>query len=112
MGDKKWTALIIFGILLLSGAILYFNNQKSTNEEVLNFGENATLYVSKGCPHCIKQLKILGECSNLTIIDCTKEPNKCIEAGIIRVPTWIINNQIYGGVKSIEELKELSNSCE
>ena len=103
------TILIILGVLLLSGIIIYFGNQKS-NEEI-NIGENATLYISNGCPHCHTQLKILGECSNLTIVDCIKEPNKCLDAGIIRVPIWIINNQKYEGVKSIEELKELTDSC-
>ena len=106
MEDKKWTVLIIFGILLLSGAILYFNNQKS-NELVLDIGENATLYVSSGCSHCIKQLKILGECPDLNIVDCTKDPKECLEAGIIRVPTWIINGKKYGGVQSIDKLREL-----
>ena len=107
-----WTILIILGVLTLSGIVLYFNNQKSTNEGVLDFGENATLYVSKGCPHCLKQLRIIGECPNLNIVDCTKDPNKCLEAGIIRVPTWIIDDKKYEGFQSIDKLKELSNSCE
>ena len=111
MKNKTRTILILLGVLILSGIILYFSNQNS-NEEI-SLGENATLYISNGCPHCTTQLKILGECSkNLTIIDCTEEPNKCLEDEIRHVPTWIINNEKYEGIKSIEELKELINSCE
>lgn len=104
------TILIILGVIIFSVVIISSNNQNS-NEEI-NLGENATLYISNGCPHCTTQLKILGECSkNLTIIDCTEEPNKCLEAEIIRVPTWIINGKKYVGIQSIEELNELTNSC-
>ena len=36
------------------------------------------------------------------------EPEKCRDADIIVVPTWIINDNIYKGVQKIEELKELT----
>ena len=39
---------------------------------------------------------------------CFYETEKCVEANIPGYPTWIINNKQYPGVKSIEELKQLT----
>ena len=113
MKDKVWTILIILGVLILSIIIISSNNPNQVSEEFTKrLGENSTLYVSNGCHYCINQLKIFGDYAEyLNIIDCTKEPNKCLESGLTSVPTWIINGKKYVGIKSIEELKELINSC-
>lgn len=108
MKDRTWIILIILGILMLSVIILSFNNPNQVSEEFAkHLGENSILYISNGCLHCHQQLEMFGEyVTYLNIIDCTKEPHKCLEAEIIRVPTWIIDSEKYEGVQSIEELKE------
>ena len=96
MKDKNKTfvtILIILGIIVFSVVILNKPNPKISGEIVKDITSKSTLYISNGCPHCINQLEILGECANLNIVDCTKEPNKCLEAEIMRVPTWVIDGK-------------------
>lgn len=71
--------------------------------------DNSKLYVSKTCTHCAAQKEILSEyIDKFNLIDCTESQQECIDNQITAVPTWIINNQQYIGVKSIEELKQLT----
>jgi len=44
----------------------------------------------------------------LTSIDCFYERAKCAQAEILRTPTWIINNEKYESLLSIEQLKQLT----
>ena len=64
---------------------------------------DAKLYVTpETCPHCRKQLEILGPQAGdyITITDCAKVacPN------IQYVPTWVINGKTYVGTYELEEL--------
>ena len=45
---------------------------------------------------------------NFDLIDCKQEPSKCVEDNILKVPTWIIGNEKYTGVKTVEELQALT----
>jgi len=118
MKNRLSTISVVVIILLLAGGIIYFKNFQSAairdmpSEEVAKWiGEHSVLYVQTGCSHCVEQENLFGiEVKYLNIIDCLEEGNiqKCIDAGIEATPTWIINNQKYEGVQSIEKLKELT----
>ena len=67
------------------------------------------MYASKTCSHCEQQKQILGEYLSLfNIVDCLDNQEECSDKLIEAVPAWIINNQKYVGVKSLEELKNLA----
>ena len=106
MKNKTLTILIILGILIFSAIILFWPTLENSEDLAKYLGENSTLYISEGCHYCHNQLEILGDSVKyLNIIDCSKNPNQCLE--IKKIPTWIINNETYLGFQSIEDLKKI-----
>ncbi len=106
--------LVVIILLLISGIYYYKSYKQATPEEKVMscIASKATLYGSKYCPHCQEQKKILGTYLSLfKDIDCLDNPELCNKAGVDRYPTWEINKKLYPGVKSIGELKKLTN-CE
>jgi len=104
------TAGIIVGIILLAIVlILIKTNCANPSEEIVKcIANKSTLYIQTGCSHCLKQEYIFGKCYELiNVVDCTKTPNKCVEAGIRAIPTWILNGTLIEGVYKIEELQEM-----
>lgn len=102
--------LIVLGIILLVIAIFFIPTKKvaETEEEIAKcIGEKATLYVQLGCSHCKTQENILGENMNyINMVDCFYEPEKC--SSVEATPTWEIKGKYYIGVKSFNELKEMT----
>ena len=111
--DTKIYLLLVAIVLIIIMGIYYIQNKvkETPEEETLKcIASKAILYSQTTCPHCNEQKEILGGYSNLfTIIECNKEPLKCIN--IRGTPTWDINDKTYEGVKSIKELAELAK-CE
>jgi len=71
-------------------------------------GEKASLYVKDGCPFCEKQKEMFGEnVKYLNIIDCSLDPQKCINTNIVKVPSWFINEEIHEGFYTLKELKTI-----
>lgn len=75
----------------------------------------AKFYGTFWCPYCSKQKQMFGEqaFSKINYIECdargnNPRPNLCIKAGISAFPTWEINGKQYRGMKSLEELADLS----
>lgn len=105
-----WTTLlIILGVaIIVLISILIQKPSSSTSESLVKcIGKNSILYTQKGCHACQTQEQMFGEnYQHLTIIDCFLEVEKC--QNIRGTPTWIINNQEYLGVQSIEKLKEVT----
>lgn len=101
--------LLIFFIALLiviSGCIQDIASKKTTE----CIASKSILYFSESCIHCIKQEKMFGEnFQYLNVIDCKKEPEKCIQADIIGTPTWVINGEKLVGVQDIETLIRVTN---
>jgi len=97
--------LIIF--ILINGCN---NNSNNIDKKLAKcISEKSVIYISAGCVACAKQRELFGEnFDELNVVDCAMEPEKCRDADIIVVPTWIINDNIYKGVQKIEELKELT----
>lgn len=103
----KKVIFILFALLLLSGC----NNSIDPNEDLAKcISEKATLYFSTGCSACAKQKDLFGDSYKyLEKVDCVVFPEKCREAGLRAVPTWIINGEIIEGVQKLDKLKELTN---
>jgi glutaredoxin len=116
--EKIITFGVIFIILAIAGGIIFFNNfnggtiQDTPAEEVAKWiGDHSILYVQTGCVHCVEQEELFGvNVRYLNTLDGIKEENrqKFIDAGIEGTPTWVIDGKKYVGVKTIEELKELT----
>lgn len=67
------------------------------------------------CPHCYQQKQLFGQQANAEInrIECAEDgqnarPDLCQAAGINSFPTWEINGQLYPGLRTLDELAELS----
>ena len=102
--------LLIVAIILVILIINYVKGNSNGSDETLKcIAENSKLYVSKTCSHCAEQKAILGDGLNyFNMTDCAENAQKCADDGVAVVPTWIIGNQTYSGVKSIDELKILT----
>ena len=110
---KKNTATMLVLIILVVGVIIiisYIKNNNNIDEETAKcIASKSQLYVKIGCSHCLQQEQILGDYLNLfNITDCLNNIGICSDKLIEFVPAWIINNQKYYGVKSLNELKGLT----
>lgn len=76
---------------------------------------NSIMYGAYWCPHCSDQKAMFKEAaSQLAYVECAadgpnSQPQRCQDRGIKAYPTWEIGGQFYPGVKSLEELSQLSN---
>ncbi len=73
------------------------------------------MYSAYWCPHCHDQKELFGHeaSSKLKIVECAADGANnnrplCEMKGIEGFPTWEINGKLDSGVKSLEELAELS----
>ncbi len=103
LGLAAIVTLIILGIYWAKG------NGNSDEVVIKCIAENSQLIIKAGCPACASQENLLKEnIDKFNVTDCSVESKKCIDLGIVRVPTWIINGEKYLGAQSIEKLKELT----
>ncbi len=77
--------------------------------------KNIILYNAYWCPHCHDQKEMFGKeaTSNLTLIECARDGQNnqaelCQKKGISGYPSWEINGKIESGVKTLDELADLS----
>ena len=89
--------------------------------EKINFAKflndnNIVMYSAYWCPHCNDQKQLFGKkaVEELIIVECAKDGKNnqyklCQEKGIEGFPSWEINNQIYSGTMSLNELAEMTN---
>jgi 2-hydroxychromene-2-carboxylate isomerase len=112
--EKAITIGAVILIILIAGVVIYMkgNSAPQTSTEIVQcIGKNSILYVQTGCSHCKDQEDLFGNNTQyLNMIDCIQidQRQKCIDAGIRGTPTWIIKNQSYVGVQTIEKLKQLT----
>lgn len=71
------------------------------------------MYGADWCPACQKQKALFGDAfGKINYVECDREPAKCSQEKIEKLPTWIFpNSERMVGVLSLEELSETS-SCE
>ncbi len=112
---------IIIGIVIFSSIFLQSSRLSANSENIWQIGLakhlteiGAIMYGSYRCPHCIAQKKLLGEAFKyISYVECDPtakmaNPALCQEKAIRGYPTWEIKGEFYPGVKSLEELSELS----
>jgi uncharacterized membrane protein/glutaredoxin len=112
---------LIVGIVIFSSIFLQSNRLSASSDNTWQAGLakhlteiGATMYGSYRCPHCTAQKELFGEAFKyISYVECdptAKMANSalCQEKGIRGYPTWEIKGEFYPGVKSLEELSELS----
>ncbi len=110
----KKDKVILIGIIIIVIAIIITitvlkQTPESDEETIQCIADNSKLIISKTCGHCANQKSILGEhLDKFELLSVDENPSLFEEYDLIGVPTWIINNKTYPGVKSIENLKELT----
>ena len=67
------------------------------------------MYGSEYCSHCSNQKEMFGDSFQyINYVECSENPELCTEMGILAIPTWYINGNLYTGEKTIQELSNLS----
>ena len=92
-----------------------------SSKEKINFAKflnenNIVMYSAYWCPHCHDQKQLFGKkaVENLKIVECAKDGKNnnyklCQEKGIEGFPSWEIDNEIYSGTVSLNELANMTN---
>ena len=118
---KKTNKFIISGLILLiiiAGIIYYIKVSNSMNNNTIDnlakclANNGVKMYGTYWCPHCQDQKAMFGDSGKILIdlgiyVECTEDKAQCDKAGIEGYPTWVIDNQQYPGVKSLDQLKQL-----
>ncbi|HEY9669366.1 MAG TPA: vitamin K epoxide reductase family protein [Coleofasciculaceae cyanobacterium] len=72
-------------------------------------------YGAYWCPHCYEQKQLFGKqaAKELNYIECAPDgkdgkPQLCKDAGVKAFPSWEINGKLTSGVKTLEELANLT----
>jgi len=111
---KAKEILIFIIIIAVVIAIIFFiyvikPSNDITEEETICIGENSLLVVSKTCGHCATQKEMFrGHLDHLNIAYIDEDPDLLEKYNLSGVPSWIINEQTYPGVRHISEIKELT----
>ena len=73
------------------------------------------MYSAWWCPHCNEQKQLFGKeaVGRLTIVECAadgrnSQTERCSAKGIQGFPSWEIGGKLDSGVKSLQQLGELS----
>lgn len=109
---------IIIGILSITALILIsfiFYSRQPTNKELDSFAKclsekGVAMYGTDWCSHCQNEKKSFGQSFRfINYIDCQKNPQKCVDAGVNGLPTWIFEDgRKLEGEQGIEKLAEES----
>lgn len=76
---------------------------------------HAVMYGAYWCPHCQEQKAMFGAAAAaLPYVECDPKgagarPALCERAGVKVFPTWVIDDRVYEGTRSLEELARLSH---
>ncbi len=112
---KKTTKNILIGLGIFLLAIffyLYFRTDSAGQYD--DFAKcltenNATMYGTDWCSYCKKQKDLFGDSfKNINFVDCDKNREECLIAGVQGYPTWKINEENYPGLQSLEKLSNLT----
>lgn len=75
----------------------------------------ARMYGAYWCPHCHHQQALFGRAAfaEVDYVECAEEGDnseteRCRAVGVPGFPTWEINGELYPGVRSLEQLAEIS----
>lgn len=74
--------------------------------------KGAAMYGTDWCSHCKNQKKMFGNSFQYVYyVDCDRNQNECLGAGVRGYPTWKIDGENYPGEQQLYRLASLSG-CE
>ena len=116
--NNKNIFILIIGLLILGtfGVVMLQSGKTSVSPGKYDIfaqclaSKNLTMYGAVWCSHCNSQKALLGDSFKyVSYVECTENPNLCIEKGIESYPTWIDERgEEYIGEQSLEKLSEIS----
>ncbi len=96
--DSKFTTIALFVILIVVGIVGVFafvgGEPQEVDAAVVSLAQclsekGAVMYGTKTCPYCRAEKLSFGEAFQyITYVECTEEPNRCVDAGVEGVPLW------------------------
>ncbi|MFH1589218.1 MAG: thioredoxin domain-containing protein [archaeon] len=112
--NMKLKFLIIMLLLLISIALAACNSGPGKYDEFAAclFEKEVTMYGTEWCSHCQNQkAEFEKSFKYVDFVDCDKNKDACLRAGVEGYPTWKINGTLYPGEQPLERLASLSG-CE
>jgi len=105
--SRKIYAIIFFGIVaaVIIGIAVFYPKEKAYGK-LDSFAKclaskGITMYGADWCAHCQNEKNRFGDSFRFVpYVECPKEPNKCIAAGINGYPTWTFPASLAGGTDS------------
>ncbi len=119
MQKKIFFTIIILLVIGIAAVTLVFNSgEKVPAGKYDGFAQclaskNLTMYGAVWCSHCKAEKERFGDSFKyVPYIECTENPNLCVEKGIEGYPTWIdAKGQKYVGEQGLQNLSKISG-CE
>jgi len=106
---KVYLILIIIVILIISGIFWIMNNKTPEEETIRCIAEKSKIIVSPTCSWCEKQKQDLGEYVDyFEFVDISQNPEILKQYNIRGTPSWIIEEEVYPGYQTVEELKQIT----
>jgi hypothetical protein len=70
---------------------------------------DATMYGTEWCSHCKNQKASFGSSFEyIYFVDCDRDKDECLKAGVSGYPTWQIDGENYPGDQSLGRLASLT----
>lgn len=74
--------------------------------------KDIVMYGAEWCSGCKNQKMMFGKSFKyVNYVECPQNPSLCVENGVNRYPSWIIDGRLYIGVQDLQTLGSLSG-CE
>lgn len=115
MSTQAKILITIAVVLIVIWAYFYFTRGKSPTKKqkdtlaVCISKSGAKFYGTQTCPHCIAQKEKFGDDAKyLPLVDCSANPQACMDAKIEAYPTWIIKGKKHVGELEPARLAELT----
>lgn len=106
---KIYLILVIMVILIIAGIFWIMNNENLEEETMKCIAEKSKIIVSPTCSWCAKQREDLGEYVDyFEFIDISQNPEILKQYNIKGTPSWIIDEEVYPGYQTIQELKQIT----
>jgi len=117
MRNLKIIIIFVIIVIFLAIAVLVWGsgNKKNIANSLDNFAKclaskNITMYSAYYCSHCEDQKNLFGDSFKyVPYVECTDDPQKCVDAAITGTPTWIFpDGARLIGEQSLETLSQKS----
>src|SRR3989338_2849706 len=103
---------LALAVLILSAMVISACSPKSGEYDAFEkclTESGVIMYGTEWCPHCKDQKALFGKSFQyVNYVDCDRQRQACIEAGVQGYPTWDIEGKLYSGTQPLFRLSSLS----